>query len=129
MLSKLVVVGVCALALVNGATASLATASRAASVTWHGERAVYEGGFCVDKRGGDINDHVMKINGVNQVPYKRKRQAKCALQCLNIPGTTAAEVIWNQGNKGCYCHKSRAVAKGVRLQHDIPLYFLSPTPA
>lgn len=123
MLTKLIV-GVCALALVNGATASLP------SVTWRGRTGTYEKGFCVDSRGRDVNHKVVKLDGNNYFPFAVRRQKSCALRCLDIPGTFGAEVIWSQGNRGCYCHKAHEVAKGNKVARHRCMIFkgaLSPS--
>jgi len=64
-----------------------------------------EKGFCVTKEGHDQNSGVVKLESGNV------DKDKCVSMCLNYSGYTGCEVIWNQGNKGCYVH-TRNVARG-----------------
>lgn len=74
------------------------------------QKATYEKGFCVTKQGRDVNDKVQKMK--SHSGRGKLQQIICAQLCHRVKGATAAEVIWNQGNKGCYCHKSNLVSKG-----------------
>jgi len=61
-----------------------------------------EEGFCVKQDGGDQNDGVIKIN--NMDGNTEEAQKECLQACLNHEGATGCEVIWDQGNRGCYIH-------------------------
>lgn len=61
-----------------------------------------EEGFCVKKDGSDQNTGVKKLNALNGNTLKA--QNDCLKLCLSTPGLTGCEVIWDQGNKGCYSH-------------------------
>jgi len=68
-----------------------------------------ERGFCVKENGSDQNSGVVKLNALDgNTP---QRQEDCLKRCLAIPGVNGCEVIWNQGNRGCYAH-TREVARG-----------------
>jgi len=68
-----------------------------------------ENGFCVQSNGRDQNSGVRKINSVDG--NQASAQANCFKKCQEYGGATGCEVIWGQGNRGCYIH-TKAVAKG-----------------
>ena len=68
-----------------------------------------ERGFCVLSNGADQNGGVIKKNNFDGNTASRQQQ--CLELCRAHPGATGCEVIWNQGNRGCYIH-TQAVAKG-----------------
>jgi len=68
-----------------------------------------ERGFCVQRDGRDQNSGVIKLNNLDG--NTGTRQEACLKLCLGIPGVTGCEVIWNQGNRGCYAH-TKSVSRG-----------------
>ena len=68
-----------------------------------------EKGFCVTSNGHDQNSGVIKKNSLDGNTLQR--QEECLKLCLAHPGATGCEVIWNQGNRGCYVH-TKPVARG-----------------
>jgi hypothetical protein len=69
-----------------------------------------ENGFCVLSNGGDQNSGVIKLD--DSYGYENSgAQESCLARCLERPDATGCEVIWNQGNRGCYVHTD-VVAKG-----------------
>ena len=68
-----------------------------------------ENGFCIKSNGGDQNSGVTKVNSVDG--NTAQAQATCLSACRANSGATGCEVIWNQGNHGCYIH-TQSVAKG-----------------
>merc|ERR1712130_371549 len=72
-------------------------------------RCPMERGFCVKRNGYDQNSGVVKLNNLNGNTARRQKQ--CLKMCLARRGATGCEVIWNQGNRGCYVH-TRQVARG-----------------
>ena len=61
-----------------------------------------ETGFCVLPNGGDQNSGVIKLNDLDgNTP---ERQEMCLELCQEVDGATGCEVIWDQGNRGCYAH-------------------------
>jgi len=70
---------------------------------------VKENGFCVKANGGDQNSGVNKLNSDNC--DSSTCQADCLARCQATSGATGCEVIWNQGNRGCYVH-TRSVDRG-----------------
>ena len=78
-------------------------------------------GYCVKKFGRDENDLVTKLYGGN-VQTDDEVQA-CWEKCAAVSGVTGCEAIWNQGNRGCYVHKSTAIIRGNGVnQHYCALY-------
>ena len=73
------------------------------------ETCPIEKGFCVKPNGGDQNSGVVKLNSVDG--NTAQAQATCLKLCKNRGGATGCEVIWNQGNRGCYLH-TQTVARG-----------------
>jgi len=73
------------------------------------ESCPMEAGFCVTADGSDQNSGVKRINRVNG--NTDQAEGVCLTRCLSTEGATGCEVIWDQGNRGCYVHK-RAVARG-----------------
>merc|ERR1711959_328174 len=70
---------------------------------------VPEKGFCVTDKGHDQNSGVKKINAVDGNTCQT--QSACLKACKATPGATGCEVIWHQGNRGCYVH-TKSIAKG-----------------
>ena len=68
-----------------------------------------EKGFCVLPNGGDQNSGVIKLNSVDG--NTQQAQSTCLKLCRQRVGATGCEVIWNQGNRGCYVH-TNTVARG-----------------
>ena len=68
-----------------------------------------EEGFCVKANGGDQNSGVIKLNDLDG--NTSERQDECLELCHSEIGATGCEVIWNQGNRGCYVH-TREIARG-----------------
>jgi len=66
-------------------------------------------GFCVTAKGHDQNSGVKKINAVDGNTCTT--QSACLKACKATPGATGCEVIWHQGNRGCYAH-TKSIAKG-----------------
>ena len=68
-----------------------------------------EKGFCVKANGGDQNSGVKKLNALDgNTP---ERQQTCLDLCKGENGATGCEVIWDQGNRGCYVH-TQEIARG-----------------
>jgi len=67
-------------------------------------------GFCVKANGGDQNSGVKKVLTGN---YGKTNESKklCLEECSKYPEATGCEMIWDQGNKGCYVH-TQEVARG-----------------
>jgi len=59
-----------------------------------------EKGFCVLPDGSDQNNGVIKINSVDG--NTDAAQEVCLAACQAYGGATGCEVIWDQGNRGCY---------------------------
>jgi len=68
-----------------------------------------EKGFCVQPNGRDQNSGVIKVSSVNG--NTKEAQKKCLAACRARKGATGCEVIWDQGNRGCYIH-TKPVARG-----------------
>ena len=56
---------------------------------------------------------VIKVNNIDG--NTQDAQEKCLSHCHARKGATGCEVIWDQGNRGCYVH-TRTVAKGNNVQ-------------
>lgn len=73
-----------------------------------------ETGFCVRADGSDQNNGVIKLDALDG--NSATRQAQCYEECANYERAqgieiTGCELIWNQGNRGCYVHTD-VVARG-----------------
>jgi len=68
-----------------------------------------EKGFCVLPNGGDQNSGVIKLNNVDG--NTAQAQETCLNLCRQRQDATGCEVIWDQGNRGCYIH-TQTVARG-----------------
>ena len=68
-----------------------------------------EHGFCVRSNNGDQNSGVIKLNNVDG--NTAQAQATCLRLCKSYTHATGCEVIWHQGNRGCYVH-TRDIARG-----------------
>ena len=68
-----------------------------------------EKGFCVLSNGEDQNSGVVKINNVDG--NTKEAQAICLAKCKQHEAATGCEVIWDQGNRGCYVH-TQSIARG-----------------
>ena len=73
------------------------------------ETCPIEKGFCVLPNGGDQNSGVVKLNNVDG--NTEQAQATCLDLCKKRADATGCEVIWHQGNRGCYVH-TQTVARG-----------------
>ena len=73
------------------------------------ETCPIEKGFCVLPNGGDQNGGVIKLNNVDG--DTEQAQATCLDLCKKRADATGCEVIWHQGNRGCYVH-TQTVARG-----------------
>ena len=69
-----------------------------------------ERGYCVTSSGRDQNSGVKKLNSMSNGDTLNG-QKECLKLCRSVHGVTGCEVIWNQGNQGCYAH-TREVARG-----------------
>ena len=68
-----------------------------------------ENGYCVLSNGADQNLGVIKVNGINA--KTQVAQDECLKNCRDRIDAKGCEVVWDQGNKGCYIH-TNTVAKG-----------------
>ena len=68
-----------------------------------------EDGFCIKQDGRDQNSRVKKLNSFDGKAIERQEQ--CLELCKKEFGATGCEVIWGQGNRGCYVHKAE-IARG-----------------
>ena len=68
-----------------------------------------EKGFCVKQDGGDQNSGVMKQNSLNGNTIELQEQ--CVQICKQMDEATGCEIIWDQGNRGCYVH-TQEIARG-----------------
>ena len=68
-----------------------------------------EKGFCVLPNGRDQTRGVIKLNDVDG--NTEQAQATCLDLCKIRADATGCEVIWWNGNRGCYVH-TQPVAKG-----------------
>ena len=82
---------------------SIPTYDENAHVEWREK----QDGFCVRRDGGDQNHGVHKLKGGD---WKANHE-ECLAECAKVPGVTGCEMIWDQGNRGCYAHTSE-VARG-----------------
>jgi hypothetical protein len=71
-----------------------------------------EKGFCVKSNGGDQNAGVIKLDSLDG--NTAGRQASCLKRCRARQNATGCEVIWNQGNRGCYVHTA-SIARGNKV--------------
>ena len=69
-----------------------------------------EQGYCITLFGRDQNSGVKKLNGMYNGDTL-DGQKECLKLCRSVQGVTGCEVIWDQGNRGCYAH-TREVARG-----------------
>ena len=69
----------------------------------------YQNGYCVKQNNGDQNSGVIKINNLNIKSQTLKYD--CLKKCHLYSTATGCEVIWDQGNRGCYVH-TQEVARG-----------------
>jgi len=83
-------------------------------------------GFCVKDDGRDQNSGVIKLNSLDG--NTRSRQDQCLKLCLRIPGVTGCEVIWDQGNRGCYAHTQSVSRGNRRARHMCWICRPKPTP-
>lgn len=70
--------------------------------TYAGSEYNVENGFCVLPSGGDQNSGVIKVN--SEDGNTDDAQKTCLKACIEYEGSTGCEVIWDQGNRGCYIH-------------------------
>merc|ERR1711957_566130 len=71
-----------------------------------------EKGYCVDKNDRDVNSGVKKIKGGDYKTEAKKQE--CLKLCAAHKGFTGCETIFDQDNKGCYVHTSKAITHGNR---------------
>lgn len=77
-----------------------------------------ENGFCVKSNGADQNSGVVKIDSLSNYGTSEEARHACLAKCHAQKGATGCEVIWNQGNRGCYAMtKSVARGNGVRRHY------------
>jgi hypothetical protein len=69
-------------------------------VTSNGFQARLDG-YCHNGRS-DQNSGVRKLSGGDY--NSAAKQEECLAKCANYPGYTGCEMIWSQGNRGCYVH-------------------------
>ena len=69
----------------------------------------WQHGYCVKSDGQDQNSGVQKLDGDDYGPDHESIN-KCLNQCKEA-AHTGCEVIWGQGNRGCYRH-TQAVDRG-----------------
>lgn len=70
-----------------------------------------ENGFCVKSNGADQNSGVVKIDALSNYGTSEEARHACLAKCHARADATGCEVIWNQGNRGCYA-MTQAVARG-----------------
>ena len=75
-----------------------------------------EKGFCVKENGGDQNSGVIKLNELDGNTPQRKEE--CLELCHSNDQATGCEVIWDQGNRGCYVHTQEIARGNGRDRHD-----------
>ena len=68
-----------------------------------------EQGYCVSANGDFPNAGLKKLNSLNG--NSLEMQEECLELCRAVPGVTGCQVIWDQGNRGCYAHTGE-VARG-----------------
>jgi hypothetical protein len=80
--------------------------------------SAWEKGFCVKSNGHDQNSGVIKLEGGDffdeEFNKDEEKVAKCLTMCAERSKSgpvTGCEMIWNQGNKGCYVH-TREISHG-----------------
>ena len=71
--------------------------------------------------GGDQNSGVQKLDGDDYGPDHESIKT-CLAKCKQVAGHTGCEVIWGQGNRGCYVH-TQEVARG----NDVPRHLCYPS--
>jgi len=75
------------------------------------EQCPRENGFCVKANGADQNSGVIKLDSLGTYGTEDAARANCLQRCRDHDGATGCEVIWNQGNKGCYV-QTQAIDRG-----------------
>merc|ERR1712072_349175 len=85
---------------------------KAKGPSFSNKKCPIEKGFCVTNRGGDQDGGVIKVNSANGKSHHA--QASCLRKCQARKGATGCEVIWHQGNRGCYIH-TKPIARGNRV--------------
>merc|ERR1712113_352910 len=63
-------------------------------------------GYCVKVDNGDQNSGVIKLDSLNGNSKMRGMECyqKCKEYAMAADKKTGCELIWDQGNKGCYLH-------------------------
>jgi len=74
-----------------------------------------EDGYCVKQDGRDQNHGVIKMNNIDG--NTDEAQKKCLDLCKKQVGATGCEVIWSQGNRGCYIHMAEITRGNDRSRH------------
>jgi len=62
-----------------------------------------EDGFCVKADNRDQNSGVIKLSSID-TDDEGDLHKKCLEMCATYIGVTGCEMIWDQGNRGCYAH-------------------------
>jgi hypothetical protein len=79
-----------------------------------------QGGFCVKSNGQDQNAGVLKLDSIDGKSQVAK--GNCIQKCLGYglqnpkKKVTGCEIIWDQGNRGCYVH-TNDVSKGNKVKN------------
>jgi hypothetical protein len=60
-------------------------------------------GFCVKANGRDQNSGVIKLDSIDYYDQGDLHK-QCLEMCATVIGVTGCEMIWDQGNRGCYAH-------------------------
>lgn len=76
----------------------------------------WEHGFCVKNDGRDQNSGVVKLDGDDYGPDHESIN-KCLSKCKES-ANTGCEVIYGQGNRGCYRH-TQEVARGNAVENHL----------
>ena len=75
-----------------------------------------EKGVCVQSNGADQNAGQIKVNSIDG--NTQSAQAECLKHCHARKDATGCEVIWSNGNRGCYIH-TQPIARGNNVaQHS-----------
>ena len=73
-----------------------------------------EKGYCLDENITDRNLGVYQFHGLDGNTLEMQEQ--CLKLCRSHPGATGCEVIWNEGNRGCYAH-TKKISRGSGSDH------------
>lgn len=78
-------------------------------------------GFCVDRRNRDVDNGQVKLREGDFTTKEKRRE--CLLLCEEYEKSTGCEIIFNQGNKGCYAHTSPLIDHGNGRENHICFTF------